>query len=445
MEKQRETMSLDEKQQAMFQKWLLPEGVTFLSSETEKLYRERINRVKDAIQLRKLPDRVPVVPTTGFFPVLYGGITPEESMYDYEKCYAAFKKYTLELEPDAHLGLFNSCPGRVFDILDYKIYVWPGHGTSPHHTYQCVEGEYMKADEYDALIQDPSNYFRGVYLPRIFGKLQPLTKLSPLTGILMMPLTGPFLLPYGLPDIQEAYKALMEAGAEALKWATNMAAFDREMAGLGFPNLFGGATMAPFDAVGDTLRGTRGIMLDMYRQPGKLLQALETFTPLLIEMGVSTSRHSGNPIVMIPLHKGADGFLSDSQFKTFYWPSFRKLLLGLVNEGCVPYAFVEGSYNSRLEVIKDLPAGKVIWAFDQTDMVRAKDILGNTACIAGNMPITLLTVGTVQQIDDYARWLIETVGKGGGFIMAAGAVIDEAKPENVKAMINATMKYGIYA
>jgi len=198
-------------------------------------------------------------------------------------------------------------------------------------------------------------------------------------------------------------------------------------------------------AVGDTLRGTRGIMLDMYRQPVNLLQALETFTPLLIEMGVSASRHSGNPIVMIPLHKGADGFLSDSQFKTFYWPSFRKLLLGLVNEGCVPYAFVEGSYNSRLEVNKDLPAGKVNWAFDQTDMVRAKDILGNTACIAGNMPITLLTVGTVQQIDDYARWLIETMGNGGGFIMAAGAVIDEARPENVKAMIDATMKYGVYA
>jgi uroporphyrinogen-III decarboxylase len=147
---------------------------------------------------------------------------------------------------------------------------------------------------------------------------------------------------------------------------------------------------------------------------------------------------------MIPLHKGADGFLSEKQFKTFYWPTFRKLLIGLIDEGCVPYCFVEGSYNSRLEVIQDLPRGKVVWAFDQTEMAKAKQILGGIACIAGNMPITLLSLGTPQEVRDYARKLIETAGKGGGFILAAGAVIDEAKPENVQAMIEATKEYGVY-
>ncbi len=425
----------DEKQEALFKKWISPPGVKFASLQAEIAYKERTNRIKDAIQLRNTPDRVPVVPTTGFFPVFYSGINAEESMYEYDKCYAAFKKYTLDFAPDAHLGLFNSCPGKVFDILKYKLFVWPGHGTSPNHTYQCIEGEYVKSDEYDALIQDPSDFFRSVYLPRIFGALEPFNKLMPLTGILMMPFTTPYLLPYGLPEIQTAYKSLMEAGAEALKWVMNTVAFDKEMAELGFPNLFGGSTLAPFDAIGDTLRGTKGIMMDMYRQPEKLHQALETMAPLLVNMGVSTSEHSGNPVVMIPLHKGADGFLSDTQFKTFYWPTFRKLLMGLINEGRVPYCFVEGSYNSRLEVIKDLPKGKVIWAFDQTDMARAKKVLGRTTCIAGNVPITLLNLGTPQEVKDYCQKLIETAGGGGGFILAAGAVIDEAKPENIRAMI----------
>jgi uroporphyrinogen-III decarboxylase len=53
-------------------------------------------------------------------------------------------------------------------------------------------------------------------------------------------------------------------------------------------------------------------------------------------------------------------------------------------------------------------------------------------------------VGTSEQIHDYTRKLIETAGKDGGFIMAAGAVIDEAKTENMKAMIDATKKYGVY-
>ena len=93
------------------------------------------------------------------------------------------------------------------------------------------------------------------------------------------------------------------------------------------------------DAIGDTLRGTKGIMLDMYRQPDKLLEALEAITPILIKMGISYTTASGNPMVLIPIHKGADGFLSDEQFKNFYWSSFRKLLVGLVEEGRVPCVF----------------------------------------------------------------------------------------------------------
>ena len=444
MEKKWEELSPDEKQETMFQRWLSPQGIEFASPEAERSYKERVTRIKDAVQLRKLPDRVPIVHMLGFFPAYYSGMTPKEVMYDYDKLHMAFKKYVLDFAPDAHIGCFTPGPGRLFDILDYKLYAWPGHGVSLDHSYQCLEREYVKADEYDALIQDPSGFFRSVYLPRIFGALEPFKKLSPLTDILELPLTGGSLKPYGFPDVQAAYKALLEAGSEALKWAGVIDTFDKEMTESGFPNFSGGFTKAPFDTIGDTLRGTRGIMLDIYRQPDKLLQALEAITPLMIKMGVSGARANRNPIIFIPLHKGADGFLSDEQFKTFYWPSLRKVLMGLIDEGCVPFSFAEGGYNSRLDVIQDLPRAKAIWSFDLTDMAKAKQILGGTACIGGNLPITLLSVGTPQDVKDYARKLINTAGKGGGYIMVNGAVIDEAKPENVKAMVDFTKEYGVY-
>ena len=44
----------------------------------------------------------------------------------------------------------------------------------------------MTADEYDSLIQDPSNFFSNVYLPRVFGALEPFKMLPNLTGILEM-------------------------------------------------------------------------------------------------------------------------------------------------------------------------------------------------------------------------------------------------------------------
>ncbi len=272
MEKKWEELSTDEKQEERFQRWLSPQGIEFASAEAEKSYKARVTRIKDAVQLKKTPDRVPIFPFVGFFPAIYAGITHQEAMYDYDKLSMAFKKYVLDFEPDAHLSSFTPGPGKLFEILDYKLYKWPGHGVSPNHSYQCLEGEYVNADEYDALIQDPSDFFRSVYLPRIFGALEPFKMLPPLTGILELPFTGANLIPYGLPEVQAAYGALLEAGREALKWAGFIGAFDKEMATAGFPKFFGGFSKAPFDTLGDTLRGTRGIMLDMYRQPDKLLQ-----------------------------------------------------------------------------------------------------------------------------------------------------------------------------
>jgi hypothetical protein len=439
-------LSADEKREELFKRWLSPEGVKFASEEAKRNYKERVTRIKDAIQLKKLPDRVPVLPIIGFFPAYYVGLTPYDMMYDYEKLTFAFKKYVLDFEPDAHCGAIGPGPGKFFDILDYKLYAWPGHGVSPQHSYQCIEGEYMKADEYDALIQDPTNYFLTTYFPRIFGALEPFKKLSPFTNAQEMygGFTPATFVPFGLPDVQAAVKAVLDAGSEALKWIGYVVSWDKEMAAAGFPNFFGGGTKAPFDTLGDTLRGTRGIMLDMYRNKDKLFEALEAITPLMIKMGASGAKMNGNPIVFMPLHKGADGFISTKQFETFYWPTLRKVILGLIDEGCVPFPWAEGAYGSRLEIIKDLPKGKTIWGFDQTDMGKVKEILGDVACVGGNVPSALLKVGTPKDVENYIKKLIEVAGEGGGFIVMNGAVIDEAKPENVKAMIEATKKYGVY-
>jgi hypothetical protein len=433
----------EEKQEKMFKTWLLPPGVKFKTPETEKAYHDRVIRIKDVIQL-KVPDRVPVYANSGFFPAYHAGITLEEAMYDYDKLSMAWTNHILDLQPDVHGGSAIPGPGRAYEILDYKLYLWPGHGTSTNAPYQCVEAEYMKAEEYDALIQDPSDFLMRVYLPRIFGALEPFKGLSSLANTVEMPFTGAYLVPYGTPEVQSAFEALMAAGQEALRWRKAVAACDRAVIESGFPLLTGGSTKAPFDTLADTLRGTRGIMLDLYRQPDKLLEAMERLTPLMIRMGVAGPRTSGRPLVFIPLHKGADGFMSDEQYKRFYWPTLRKVILGLINEGLVPFIFAEGAYNSRLEIVKDIPKGKTIWLFDYTDMAKAKEVLGDTACIAGNVPISLLSTGRPDEVKAYCQKLIDVAGKNGGFILTSGAVIDQARPENLRTMIEFTKEYGVY-
>lgn len=184
--------------------------------------------------------------------------------------------------------------------------------------------------------------------------------------------------------------------------------------------------------------------MDMYRRPEQLLEALEKLTPLMINMGIAGPRRSRRPLVFIPLHKGADGFMSDKQYRTFYWPTLKKVILGLINEGLIPFIFAEGAYETRLEVIQDIPIGSTVWLFDYTDMARAKEALGKIACITGNVPISLLNTGTPEEVKAYCRHLIDTAGKDGGFIMSSGTIIDEAKTENVRAMIEFTKEYGVY-
>jgi hypothetical protein len=448
MENKPQVMSSKEKQEAAFQKLLSPKDpagndLPFQSAEAETRYKSNLNRIKNAIQL-KPTDRVPVTVFPNMFSFRYGGYTVEEVMYDYEKCVKAHRKFVLDFDLDMQFGAAGAGPGKFYEILDYKLYAWAGHGVGTDSCYQCLEKEYMKEEEYDLLISDPTFYFRNFYLPRVFGGLGGWSMLPPLTGILEMYGVAFNFIPFGLPPVQETYQKLFAAGAEALKWAMAMGGLDGELTTFGYPNLLGGFTKAPFDVIGDTLRGTEGVIKDIYRNPEKLLKAMEVLTPLMIGMGIGAFQQTGNPLIFIPLHKGADGFMSDDQFKIFYWPTLKQVILGLIEGGCVPFPCAEGSYNTRLKYLAELPAGQTLWMFDQTDLVKAKEIIGDKICMMGNLPASLLNVGSPQDVKDYCKKMIDSVGKNGGYIVGNGSFIDEANPENLKMMIDFTKEYGVY-
>ena len=120
-------------------------------------------------------------------------------------------------------------------------------------------------------------------------------------------------------------------------------------------------------------------------------------------------------------------------------------MLGLIDEGLVPLPLFEGDNTSRLEIIRDIPRGKAIYWFETVDIVKAKEILGDTVCFRGNVPISLLALGTPQQVKDYVKNLIDVVGKGGGLMVDCGIWFDEAIHENVKAMVDFTKEYGVYS
>ncbi len=436
-----------------------PEYIKRLREDIEKrhgktvdqLREERAKRINDAVELR-VPDRVPVAAYPGVFSARYAGLPISTMYYDHSAYLEACLTTAIDFEPDtgASMVLLNS--GLIMELLDVKHQRWPGGTLPPDTPYQFVEGEYMKAEEYDIFLNDPSDFIFRYYLPRIFGTLQPLTKLPPFrdfvdsgrgfTAILSLLLNSEF---------KELFEKLIQVAHIQQKLVQEINEFSNVMTYLGFPSQYGvgfggGVGQVPFDVISDNLRGMRGAMLDMYRCPDKLLAACDKIFEWRVAQAVPVQpdekgyrKRAGQA-----LHRGSDGFMSLEQFEKFYWPGLKKAILTNIELGFISTPFFEGVWDDRLEYLLELPRGKVVFHCERTDVFRAKEILGNHICIQGGVPPTLLQAGSPQDVDEYCKKLIQVVGKNGGFILGPGSAIDYAKPENIKAMIDSTKKYGRY-
>ncbi len=436
-----EEMTWQEKREERFKRWLSPD-IKFASPEAGRLYRERVTRFIKAIKLEK-PDRVPVITPVQYYPARYAGTNMKTVMNDYDELKRAWMKFLRDFDDmDCFFPPSLVFPARVLDMIDYKIQKWPGHGLPDGATsHQYIEGEYMPAEEYDLLINDPADYLQRYFLPRSAGALEAFRKMRPLTPFVAIPVG--YIMQFADPEIRRAYEALFDAAQEAAKWAAAVDEVGQAALAAGFPNVWGGMSQAPFDMVGDFLRGTRGIMMDMFKRPDKLHEAMARLTPIAISEGIASANVSSCPIVFIPLHKGTGGFMSNRQFEEFYWPTLKEVMMGLVNEGLVPLPFAEGDYEPRLHIIKDMPRSSVIWFFEHMDMAKAKKILGHT-CIAGNVPVSVMCTGKPEEVKERCRKLIETCAPGSGYILTAGAYMDIGNPDNLRAMMAAAKEYGKY-
>jgi uroporphyrinogen-III decarboxylase len=435
-------LTVEEKREQRLQRWLSPPGVTFPSPEAEKKYKTRVSRFISAIKVEE-GDRVPVMLPSGFFPAIYAGGTLKKVMYDYDALRHAWLLFLKDFDLDSFGGPGLVLPGKMLEDINYKLHYWPGHGLADNVTmYQYVEGEYMLPDEYDDFIRDPADYLFRTFFPRTVGAFSGFAKLGPLTPFAGIPVF--YINQFADPEVRASVLALLDAAEEGAKWRKAVGAVAKAALEAGVPSLGGGFSGAPYDMMGDMLRGTKGIMMDMYKRPGKLLEAMERLVPITVNEAVGIANATGNPVIIMPLHKGTGGFMSPKQFETFYWPTFRKVLMGMIDEGLVPMPFAEGDYETRLDIIKDMPKGSMIWYFETMNMAKAKATVGSTNCIAGNLAASVLCTGTPTEVKEGCKKLIETCAPGGGYILAGAASMDNGDPNNLRAMMEAAREYGTY-
>jgi uroporphyrinogen-III decarboxylase len=444
MQKNWSELTRDQKREERMKNWLSGAGINFRDAKAERLYKERVNRQKK-VMMCEIPDRVPVQIPSANFPAYHSGYTMKRVMNDYEAMERAWLKFMEDFYDDMDNfmgpGFVHSAP--AMEMIDYKSYKWPGHGLGDDvNAYQFVEEAVMEPDEYDALIEDPSDFSFRVLIPRTTGTLKPLANFPALNTLLFLSLMVAY--PFIDPNMRAAFQSLIKAGEELEKWQKHVMAVNKAALEAGFPSAFGSLAIAPFDVIADFLRGTKGVILDMYRCPDKLMAAVDRITGLTIKRILSTLNATGGFTASFPLHKGDDTFMSRKQFEKFYWPSLKKVMDALIEEGISVHLFAEGAYNERLDYIKDFPKGWVTWQFDKTDMANAKKNVGGTCCIVGNVPASVVITGTAKEVKQCCRKLIETCAPGGGYVLAAGAAATEAPAENLRAFMAAAKEYGVY-
>ena len=408
---------------------------------TENNLEQRIARVDAAIALRE-GDRVPMAPKIGMAYAQTAGIDRYEALNDARLLRPGVEKF-LQTYPCDLFWAGSGYPIPMMETLGTTAIRWPGAtcGVPLNQGFQIVDGTYMEEDEYDEFLRDPSHFCMTKVFPRKHKKLAGLAKLNFHEVVEFGHYAS--MAAFADPEVRQALLTLMFAGEQAVEWQRNSALLRETALACQTPLGALAGQNAPYDMLADNIRGFLNVPMDLYEIPEKVTAAIDIMTEYALQ-NVRRLKNTGSKYCFMPLHGGTDDFMSLEDYRTFYWPSLRRVMEEIIDCGMIPYVFCEGKYDTRLEVLREVPRGKVIYMFEQVDIARAKAVLGDTACICGNPPTSLLLYGKPHEVVDETRRLLDTCAPGGGFLMDCSIVLDHYKEENLEAWFDTTLQYGRY-
>jgi len=359
----------------------------------KELYEERLNRIKTAVALGK-PDRVPVVPLGDSFCARHLGV----KLSDF--CTKPTLSNEVILKSFTSLGEVDGLQHVSFYVHNLST-IWfsrikiPGRDLPENELWQMQEIELMSVEDYDVIIRDGLNKFTEKFfsekLDNLGAKIQDFVNTLP-----------------------EAIRATEELG---------IVPFSPAIATIPYEMFCGGRSMPEF-------------LKDLFRIPDKVQAAMDAAMPDIIENTRQLCRAVKPIAIWVGGWRAASEFVSPRLWKRFVLPYYKELVQAVVDEGVIPVLHFDSNWTRDLDYLKELPKGKCVFSPDgATDIFKAKEVLGDHMCIMGDVPPAMLSLGTPEEVHNYCRKLIENIGPA-GFILSQGCDIPpNAKPENVKAMI----------
>ena len=401
--------------------------VTAPPQSAEQRYQQRLTRYVTAMRNEK-PDMVPIRPFVAEFTSKYSGMDCQQVTQDYQLAFDAAVRCATDFDWDAVVANMVYVWGTIPQVLGTKYLAVPGVGLDRDTGFQYVEPPedkaWMQPEDYDALIEDPTGYVLNVWLPR----------------------TNRGLAPPGEVNTTENNLAWLKGGMAVMQYFTGFGSqIQRLREECGTVSAIAGILKSPFDIIADKFRGYLGLTMDLFERPEKVLAAAEALLPHMLHVALSTADPEKQVPVTIWMHRGCVPFITPEQYDRYYWPTLKPIIEELWANGHQTLFYAEGRWKHHWESFRELPEGSIIYHCDQDDVFEAHAALGDRFAISGGIPNVLLSFGKPGEVRDYCKKVIDEVATDGGYIMDAGAIMqNDTSIENIKAMTEFTREYGVY-
>ncbi|MHB1038557.1 MAG: uroporphyrinogen decarboxylase family protein [Pirellulales bacterium] len=396
--------------------------------DKESLYQTRLNRYVTAMRNGK-PDMIPIRPFVAEFTGVYAGYTCQELAHDYELAFAAARKCAADFDWDAVVSNMVYVWTGLAQAIGLNYYGIPGIDIPADTGFQYreppLENAFMRADEYDQLIEDPTGFLLNVWLPRVADPVQTL----------------------GQPATAANNLSFLKGGMAMMQY---FGAFGTQNALLrsecGTVSAISGIFKAPMDILADKLRGYLGLVEDLFERRDKVVAACEALMPHLCHV----ARVTADPNRLVPIgywmHRGGVPFVSPEIFKNVYWATVKPIIEELWADGHQTLFYAEGKWDHHLDSFAELPERSIVYHVDQGDIFKAHQVLGKKFCLSGGIPNALIGSGTPDDVRAVCKRVIDGVARDGGYIMDAGAIVqNDARVENMRALTDFTREYGVYS
>lgn len=362
----------------------------------KELYRERRQRIEDAVALKRT-DRTPTMAWVDGFAATY----KKAPMSRFSSKYLYQSRVILETikdfpDLDCPEGSFTPTKSVGASLLcKMKL---AGKELPEGTLWQVYEKETLKIEDYDTILKRGWKDFIKEYNRRIdFSRWDFLR--AAVAGVLT----------------------------------------EKKFKKAGFPTFLNIVFNIPFDQL-CAGRSLSKFMIDLYRMPDKVQEVIDViFESHLKDLKIQLKQVKPWA-VFFGVARGASGGLSPQLWERFVWPYIVKGVSTIVDGGSIANLHFDSNWDRVVDRFGELPRARCLWACDSaTDIFKLKKTLDGHMCIKGDVPPQLLAVGNPDEVYEYSSRLIKEIGPA-GFILAPGCTLPfNAKPENFKAMLAAAV------